>query len=133
MQGRKVRLIGSQRCLPFGTKIGGGWCTWPPRLACAGGLPLPHPGPADDRASLCIEVFAFGLRAGWEVLFEPPLGSGRYADIRLVSGSMHLLVEATMMRMSVEERKALAEDRRLSWQLQSLEWQYDVRYSLPSG
>ncbi len=80
-------------------------------------------------AWLQFEVAALGLKAGWEVLFEPPLGSGRSADIRLTSGTTQLFVETTMMRMSVEERKALAVDRRLAWQLQSLEWQHDVRIS----
>ncbi len=80
-------------------------------------------------ALLQFEVAGLALKAEWNVLFEPPLGNGRSADVGLTKGSTQLLVETTSMRMSVSERKALAFFDRLAWQLQLLEWQYDVRIS----
>lgn len=80
-------------------------------------------------ALLQLEIAGLGLRAGWNILFEPALGNGRSADVSLTNGSAQLLVETTSMRMSVQERKALAFFERLSWQLHLLEWQYDVRIS----
>ncbi len=74
-------------------------------------------------ALLQLEVAGFGLRAAWDILFEPALGNGRSADVCLTNGSTHLLVETTLMRMSVRERKALSCSRRLSWRLHHLEWQ----------
>ncbi len=80
-------------------------------------------------ALLQLEVASLGLKAGWNVLFEPALGNGRLADISLTNGSTRLLVETTSMRMSVAERKALAFFDRLAWQLQLLGGQHDVRIS----
>jgi hypothetical protein len=80
-------------------------------------------------ALLQLEVAGLGLRAGWDMLFEPPLGNGGYADIRLTNGPTQLLVETTLMRMSEAERKALVSSHRLSWQLLHLEWQYGVHIS----
>lgn len=78
-------------------------------------------------ALLQFEVAGLGLRAGWDILFEPALGNGRSADISLTNGSARLLVETTSMRRSVAERSALAFFDSLSWQLHLLEWQHDVR------
>ncbi len=80
-------------------------------------------------ALLQLEVAGLGLRAGWDILFEPVLGNGRSADVCLIKGSARLLVETTSMRRSVPERRALTFFDRLSWQLHLLEWQYDVRIS----
>ncbi len=80
-------------------------------------------------ALLQLEVAGLGLRAAWDTLFEPALGNGHSADVRLTNGPTQLFVETTTMRMSVAERKALAFFRRLSWQLHHLEWQYGVRIS----
>ncbi len=80
-------------------------------------------------ALLQLEVAGLGLQAGWDILFEPALGNGRSADVRLTNGPNQLLVETTLMRMSKTERKALAVSRRLSWQLHNLEWEYGVRIS----
>jgi hypothetical protein len=78
-------------------------------------------------ALLQFEVAGLGLRAGWDMLFEPALGNGRSADVSLTNGPARLLVETTSMRRSVAERRAHAFFDRLSWQLHLLEWQYDVR------
>jgi hypothetical protein len=78
---------------------------------------------------LQLEVAGFGLKAGWNILFEPAIGNNGYADVRLTNGSNQLLVETTSMRMSVAERKSLAFLDRLFWQLSSLEWQHEVRIS----
>ena len=78
---------------------------------------------------LQLEVAGLGLKAGWDILFEPELGNNGYADVSLTNGSTQLLVETTTMRMSVAERRALAFLGRLSWQLLNLEWQFGVRIS----
>lgn len=80
-------------------------------------------------ALLQVEVAGLGLRAVWDILFEPALGNGGYTDVCLTNGPTQLLVETTLMRMSVTERKAFALSRRLSLQLHNLEWQYGVRIS----
>lgn len=74
-------------------------------------------------ALLQLEVAGLGLKAGWDILFEPALGNDGYADVCLTNGSTQLLVETTTMRLSVAERRALAFLDRLSWQLLNLEWQ----------
>ena len=73
-------------------------------------------------ALLQLEVAGLGLRAGWDILFEPALGNGRSADVSLTSGSTQLLIETTSMRRSVAERRALAFFDRLSWQPISFSW-----------
>ena len=80
-------------------------------------------------ALLQLEVAGLGLKAGWNILFEPALGNDGYADVCLTNGSTQLLVETTTMRMSVAERRALAFLGRLSWQLLNLGWQSGVRIS----
>jgi hypothetical protein len=80
-------------------------------------------------ALLQLEVAGLGLKAGWNILFEPALGNHGYADVRLTNGSTQLLVETTSMRRSVSERRALAFFDRLFWQLHSLGSQYGVRIS----
>ncbi len=78
---------------------------------------------------LQLEIANLGLRAGWTIQLEPPLGTGRYADVRLTQDATQLLVETVSMRMSDNERKALAFFRRLSMQLMALEMQFGVRIS----
>lgn len=80
-------------------------------------------------ALLQLEVAALGLRAGWKILLEPPYEHGGKADVRLSNEATMLLVDATTMRMYDVERKALAFYRNLSWQLQVLEFQHNVRIS----
>jgi hypothetical protein len=83
--------------------------------------------------SLQLEVARLGLQAGWDILFEPPLGTGRYADVCLTNCKTRLLVETAFMSMSVEEKKILAREERISRQLMDVEWHYDVRISGFSG
>ena len=78
---------------------------------------------------LQLEIASLGLRAGWTIQLEPHLGTGRYADVRLAQDATQLLVETVSMRMSDDERKALAFFRRLSMQLMALEMQFGVRIS----
>ncbi len=78
---------------------------------------------------LQLEIASLGLRAGWNIQLEPSLGTGRYADVRLTSDVTELLVETVSMRMSDEERKALAFFHSLSQQLMNLEGQFGVRIS----
>jgi hypothetical protein len=80
-------------------------------------------------ALLQLEVAGLGLRAGWQVQFEPKHRTDKKSDVLLTNGPARLLVETTTMRMSVMERKALAFFRRLLGRLRNLEWQYDVRIS----
>jgi len=77
-------------------------------------------------ALLQLEVASLGLQAGWTLEFEPSLGNTRSADVCFTRDSDRLLVEATSMRMSDGERKALAFYQRLVWQLMNLEWQGGV-------
>ncbi len=78
-------------------------------------------------ALLQLEVAGLGLKAGWQVQFEPQYPTGKKSDVRLTNGPTHLLVETTLMRMSVQERMALAFFDRLFWQLYSLGSRYGVR------
>ncbi len=80
-------------------------------------------------ALLQLEVAGLGRKAGWQVQFEPQYLTGKKSDVRLTNGPTHLLVETTLMRRSVQERKALAFFDRLAWHLDQLGWQYDVRIS----
>ena len=57
------------------------------------------------------------------------LTTGKKSDILLTNGPTHLLVETTLMRMSVHERKALAFFHRLAQHLDHLGWHYGVRIS----
>lgn len=78
---------------------------------------------------LQLEIASLGLRAGWTIQLEPPLGTGRFADVRLTQDTTQILVESVSMRMSDNERRALAFFRRLSMQLLALEMQFGVRIS----
>lgn len=82
---------------------------------------------------LQLEVAGLGLKAGWQILFEPALanklGNKRYADVGLTNGQIQLLVETTVMRLSETERKILARSRRASWQMFNLGLQYGVQIS----
>lgn len=78
---------------------------------------------------LQLEIASLGLRAGWTIRLEPPLGTGRYADVRLTNDETQLLVETVTMRMSDEERKAQAFFHQLSMHLMNLEMQFGVRIS----
>ena len=80
-------------------------------------------------ALLQLEVAGLGLKVGWQVQFEPQYTTGKKADILLTNGQTHLLVETTLMRMSVHERKALAFFHRLAQHLDHLGWHYGVRIS----
>jgi hypothetical protein len=55
--------------------------------------------------------------------------TGKKSDVLLTNGSDQLLVETTILHMSVPEHKTFSLSRRLSWQLMNLEWQYKVRIS----
>lgn len=79
--------------------------------------------------SLQLEIAALGLKAGWDIFFEPPLGNGRPADVQLIKGTRELLVETTSMRLSDEDRKKIIFSRQLSWQVLNIEWQYNVQIS----
>ncbi len=78
-------------------------------------------------ALLQLEVASLGLQAGWTLEFEPSLGNTRSADVCFTHDSAKLLIEATSMRMSDGERRALTFYQRLSRQLMNLEWRYGVR------
>lgn len=78
---------------------------------------------------LQLEIAGLGLKAGWQILFEPELGTGKRADISLSRLSTRLLVETLSMSLSKKERNALSSFRNLSWQLLQLEWQYGVQIS----
>src|SRR5260370_19617995 len=78
-------------------------------------------------ALLQLEVASLGLQAGWTREFEPSLGNPRSADVCFTHDSAKLLIEATSMRMSDGERRALTFYQRLSRQLMNLEWRYGVR------
>lgn len=56
---------------------------------------------------LQLEMAGLGLHAGWQASFEPPLGTGRFADVRLDSPSVSLLIETSSFRMSKRELQAL--------------------------
>jgi hypothetical protein len=77
-------------------------------------------------ALLQLEVASLGLQAGWTLEFEPSLGNTHLTDVCFTRDSARLLIEATSMRMSDVERKALAFYQRLSRQLMNLEWRYGV-------
>jgi hypothetical protein len=82
---------------------------------------------------LQFEVSGLALRAGWQVSFEPPLGTGRSADVRLDGSGAPLLVETTSMRMSDREVKALATARevsgRLTWAIHDIQARHGVQAS----
>lgn len=76
---------------------------------------------------LQLEVASLGLRSGWQIQFEPELGTGKSADVHLSKGDIGLLVETVSMRESDRERKAFEFFHRFSWQVQNLAWQYPVK------
>ena len=80
-------------------------------------------------ALLQLEVAALGLRDEWNILFDPPLGNGGFADVRLTKGQTQLLVETTVMRLSEADRKTIALSHDLSMYLIAIEVQYNVRIS----
>jgi len=49
---------------------------------------------------LQLEVGAFAVRGGWETEIEPPLSSGKKADLRLSRDQESFLVESTLLGMS---------------------------------
>ena len=76
---------------------------------------------------LQLEVASLGLRAGWQIQFEPELGTGKSADVYLSKECIGLLVETVSMRQSDRERKAFEFFRRFSSQVQNLAWQHPVK------
>ncbi len=82
---------------------------------------------------LQFEVAGLGLRAGYQVSFEPPLGTGRHADVHLEGTSDSLLVEVASLRMSDREVKTLASARevsgRLLWGIHDIEARHQVQAS----
>ncbi len=80
-------------------------------------------------ALLQMEVASLGLRAGWQIQFEPPLGTGKQADVLLTNESTKLLVETRSMRISDDERNADAFFFRILWKLQDLAWKYAVQFT----
>ncbi len=78
---------------------------------------------------LQLEMAGLGLRAGWQILFEPELGTGRRADVCLTSGPTRLLVETTAMWNSDREREADAFFLSMSRKVQDLAQQHAVLIS----
>ncbi len=56
---------------------------------------------------LQLEMAAFGVREGWQILLEPTLDTGKRADVELVYESTRLLMEMVSMQMSAREQEAL--------------------------
>ena len=78
---------------------------------------------------LQLELASLGLQAGWQSQFEPKLGNGRFADVRLTQKGNQLLVETVSMRMSVREQEAQTFFHTLGMKILFLETQYAVHIS----
>jgi hypothetical protein len=78
---------------------------------------------------LQLEVASLGLQAGWHTLFEPALGTGRLADLRMDNGSATLLVETTSLGFSVLEQRALAFFHSLTFRVLEIEMRHNVHLS----
>jgi len=76
---------------------------------------------------LQLEIASLGLRAGWEVSFEPDLGQRRRADVALRHDDTTLLVETTSMKRSDAEQRALSTLHGISFRLAQIEATYNVR------
>lgn len=74
---------------------------------------------------LQLEMGGLALQAGWEVTFEPNLGTGKKAGIFLTTATKSILVEAVAQGISVHDREANAFYRLVSWRIFELEWQYE--------
>lgn len=57
---------------------------------------------------LQLEIAGLGLKAGWDILFEPRHFTGKRADVSLNNGATHLLVETRSMGPSRSMRSASA-------------------------
>lgn len=75
---------------------------------------------------LQLEVAALGLKAGWDILFEPPFERGGHADVRLTKGSTRILVETTVMRFSNADRRIMLFSEQLMGQIGVIRLQYKV-------
>ncbi len=76
---------------------------------------------------LQLEIAGLGLRAGWEIEFEPSLGKTHFADVRFTHDASRLLVETTSLRLSNNEQQALAFYQQFGFQLMNLEWKHGIR------
>jgi hypothetical protein len=78
---------------------------------------------------LQLEMGSLGLKAGWQILFEPEHHTGKRADISLRNGAAHLLVETRSISPSRDERNTSAFFLRMVGQLRDLKCQYNVYIS----
>ncbi len=89
-----------------------------------------NPEPINWASALIqLEVAGLGMKAGWQVQFEPEHRNKKKSDVLLTNNSDHLLVETTVMRLSEEDRKTLALSHDLSMYLIAIESQYNVQIS----
>lgn len=78
---------------------------------------------------LQLELASLGLRAAWQVAFEPQLVNGRFADVCLTREEGQLLVETVSMRMSTREQEAVTFFHTLIQQIDLLEMRHNVYMS----
>lgn len=78
---------------------------------------------------LQLEVAGLGLRAGWHLTLEPPLGISKKADVLLTKESIELFAETKAMQASGKVNEAHEFFDRIVWKVHDLVGKYAVQFA----